>query len=182
MQKMLALIKKFIFIALIVASVVWLAWDLVGALTTGEVTMHNRHSDPVVISSVRSPIMFWISSAFLAFLACSAMGFLYYLLRDMFGVAPRRKADSNETIPVWCEHCSKQGYIKQKGEGQIFIICSKCDWETSMVWCEQCGMGGGFVKSIGQRPKSWLCPVCKSEYFLSKSFYERSSQIEFGRQ
>jgi hypothetical protein len=80
-----------------------------------------------------------------------------------------------ESIPIWCEDCNRQGYIFiDDPEQPCFVVCKTCGWETSQVWCPKCGMGGEFVEEINKHPTSWNCPNCDTEYQLPQEFYEES--------
>ena len=77
-------------------------------------------------------------------------------------------------LPVYCEKCRQQGYIfSDNFDEPAFIVCNRCRSETSHVWCPKCGMGGGFIKELlKERPRSWVCSDCKTEYILPPLFYE----------
>ena len=77
-------------------------------------------------------------------------------------------------LPVYCEKCRQQGYIfSDNFDEPDFIVCSCCGSEMSQVWCPKCEMGGDFINELlKERPRSWVCSDCKTEYILPASFYE----------
>jgi hypothetical protein len=77
--------------------------------------------------------------------------------------------------PIYCEKCEQQGFIfADDMNAPLFVVCSRCGWETSQVWCPKCGMGGDFINErVKDRPESWVCPDCKTEYTLPKAFYQK---------
>jgi hypothetical protein len=78
-----------------------------------------------------------------------------------------------ESLPIWCVQCDKQGLIFVDDiEQPYFVVCMRCGWETSEVFCAKCVIGGEFVAQIEQRPRSWTCPDCGTEYALPASFYD----------
>ncbi len=83
-----------------------------------------------------------------------------------------------ECIPAWCEDCNSEGYIfVDNPESAYFVICKGCGWKTSYAWCPKCGMGGAFVRNLGERPSDWVCPDCKTKYQLPNEFYEKTINL-----
>lgn len=90
---------------------------------------------------------------------------------------PSKRADifDQPYVPIWCEGCDEQGYVFDKDvmTGAFFVVCPHCRYETSEVNCTKCGVGGEFVENIKERPHSWTCSTCKTEYSLPADFYEK---------
>jgi hypothetical protein len=81
---------------------------------------------------------------------------------------------TQESLPIWCVQCDKQGLIFVDDiEQPYFVVCKRCGWETSEVYCPKCNIGGEFVEDVGKRPTSWRCPDCGTEYDLPESFYDK---------
>ena len=95
-----------------------------------------------------------------------------------------KEADANfekEFLPIWCEGCNQQGHIfVDDPDEPSFVVCSRCGWEASQVWCPKCGMGGDFINErLKDRPISWVCPDCKTEYALPATFYVKPAHLCF---
>ena len=85
---------------------------------------------------------------------------------------------NKEYLPIWCEDCDQQGYIFIDNlDDPCFIICKACGWETSHVSCPKCQMGGEFVRNISERPSSWICPSCQTQYPISSAVYENPTRL-----
>lgn len=72
-----------------------------------------------------------------------------------------------------CEVCGREGVYFDDLEESVYLICEKYGTATSDVFCPDCGMGGAFVESIADRPKSWQCLDCSKVYHLSEGFYDK---------
>ena len=82
-------------------------------------------------------------------------------------------AFGEEEIPIWCEGCNSEGYIRvSDGWKPYFVVCEKCGHETSMVSCDECQMGGEFVRNIADRSTTYTCPNCKRQYEFPQSLYD----------
>ncbi len=103
------------------------------------------------------------------------------ILRDRLGEVPSQRFEKHKMtaefekdyLPIWCEDCDSQGYVFVDDlDCPYYVVCKTCGYETSQVWCPKCQMGGEFVRNIGERPSSWNCSNCKTEYELPSEFYE----------
>lgn len=84
-------------------------------------------------------------------------------------------------FPIWCENCKESGYISLGNTKKPhFVICERCNAETSQVWCDECRMGGDYVRDLELRPKDWTCTSCKNTYVLPDEYYENPIPLRIG--
>jgi hypothetical protein len=77
-------------------------------------------------------------------------------------------------LPIWCEKCNQEGFILIPDiKRSYFVVCERCGWETSQVFCPNCQAGGEFVRGIEERPTSWTCTSCSTQYELPMGFYQQ---------
>ena len=85
---------------------------------------------------------------------------------------------SKDFLPVWCEHCDKQGYFFVDDVFEpCLVVCGKCGGEVLSVWCPKCEAGFALPNEVGERSLSWSCPVCHMEYTLSPTAYEQTVSL-----
>lgn len=76
-------------------------------------------------------------------------------------------------LPTQCSKCGEDcWYTSQDPNATLILTCWDCQHLFSYAWCDESGMGGDFIENIAQKPSSWECPDCHTEYPIHVNIFE----------
>ena len=92
------------------------------------------------------------------------------------------KSDFEKT-PIFyvCNHCHQEGwFFLDSKQTTTLVLCSNCSHELAYAYCPTCDLMTNFLaQSTVQRPNSWTCSSCNTEYSLNPDFYENPARLYF---